>query len=65
MCAKPDSAPCQALQLAFGSAHPGSMNAVFSDGHVQSIEESIDAKVWSDYGTRASQVLYTGGAGRD
>jgi prepilin-type processing-associated H-X9-DG protein len=64
-CATPDSAKCQALQLAFGSAHPGMMNAVFGDGHVQTIEESIDAKVWSDNGTRASQVISTGGAIRD
>ncbi len=64
-CASPDSAKCQALQLAYGSNHAGSVCTVFCDGHVDSIQENIDAKVWSDYGTRASQVIYTGGAARD
>jgi len=61
MCASPDSSACQALQLAFGSRHPGIAQMLFCDGHVQSMEESIDAQAYSDYGTRASQLPYTGG----
>ena len=61
---KEDSPACQALQLSFGSEHPGIVQAVFADGHIESIEEEIDAQVWSDYGTRAGQFYSTGGAGR-
>jgi prepilin-type N-terminal cleavage/methylation domain-containing protein/prepilin-type processing-associated H-X9-DG protein len=61
-CANPDSAKCQALQLAFGSKHTSMAQMVFCDGHVQAIQDDIDPAVWSDYGTRASQVLSTDGA---
>ena len=61
ICKNPDSPECQALQLGFGSAHTGIAQMVFVDGHLEAVQEDIDPKVWSDYGTRASQVLYTGG----
>ena len=61
-CTRPDSPECQALQLSFGSAHPGSVQMVFVDGHLESVGEDIDPLVWSDYGTRASQWIDTGGA---
>ncbi|MCC6492911.1 MAG: DUF1559 domain-containing protein [Pirellulales bacterium] len=59
-CASADSSTCQQLQLAFGSAHPGMCHMTFSDGHVDAIQEDVDLKVWSDYGSRASQILDTG-----
>jgi prepilin-type N-terminal cleavage/methylation domain-containing protein/prepilin-type processing-associated H-X9-DG protein len=59
-CASAESAKCQALQVGYGSEHPGSTHMAFADGHVDSINEDIDAKAWSDYGTRASQILDTG-----
>jgi prepilin-type N-terminal cleavage/methylation domain-containing protein len=62
VCANPDSPNCQALQLSFGSAHTGITQMLFCDGHIEAVEEGIDSKVWSDYGTRAGQVLATGGA---
>jgi hypothetical protein len=50
------------LQLSFGSAHPGITQMVFCDGHLEAVQQDIDSKVWSDYGTRASQVLTSSGA---
>ena len=38
---------------AFGSAHPGTWNAVMADGSVQSLSYSIDPAVFSAIGTRA------------
>jgi prepilin-type N-terminal cleavage/methylation domain-containing protein/prepilin-type processing-associated H-X9-DG protein len=58
-CASPQSPECQALQLSFGSAHSGFVQMAFVDGHVESVADDIDLKVWSDYGTRASQTLQT------
>ncbi|MBL9163745.1 MAG: DUF1559 domain-containing protein [Planctomycetaceae bacterium] len=63
-CASPDSTQCQSLQLGFGSEHPGSTHMAFADGHVESLNEDIDALTWSNYGTRASQVLDTGAVRR-
>ena len=63
-CSNPESAKCQALQLGFSSEHPGSAHMAFADGHVESINEDIDAVTWSNYGTRASQVLDTGAVRR-
>jgi prepilin-type processing-associated H-X9-DG protein len=60
-CVNADSPECQKLQLSFGSKHPGSVQMVFCDGHIEVVQEDIDAAVWSDYGTRASQTLWTGG----
>lgn len=51
----PGSPECQALQLSFGSAHSNVAMMTFVDGHVEAISDDIDPKVWSDYGTRASQ----------
>jgi len=59
-CSPADSTKCQSLQLAFGSEHPGIVQMVFCDGHVEQIQEDIDALTWSNYGTRASQVLDKG-----
>jgi prepilin-type N-terminal cleavage/methylation domain-containing protein/prepilin-type processing-associated H-X9-DG protein len=59
ICARANSAECQALQLSFGSAHPGVVQMVYVDGHVDSISADIDKQVWSDMGTRASQVMKT------
>ncbi|RIK88930.1 MAG: hypothetical protein DCC67_00145 [Planctomycetota bacterium] len=56
VCTVAASADCQKLQLAFGSAHPGGMNMVLCDGSVQFTSEDVDAPVWRDLGTRASQV---------
>ncbi len=47
---------CQKLQLAFGSAHPGSVNTLRCDGSVETVSEAIDALVWRDLGTRAGQL---------
>ena len=47
---------CMALQLSFSSAHTGGVNIALCDGTVKFIEETISLKVWSDYGTRASQT---------
>jgi len=38
---------------AFGSAHPGTWNAVMADGSVQSLSYSIDPTVYAAIGTRA------------
>ena len=59
--ANPESPGCQALQLSFGSKHPGVAQMVFCDGHVEAVQEDIDKLVWSDHGTRASQTLYNEG----
>jgi hypothetical protein len=52
-----ESPECQALQLSFGSKHPGITLMVFCDAHVETVAEDIEKPIWSDYGTRASQVL--------
>jgi prepilin-type N-terminal cleavage/methylation domain-containing protein/prepilin-type processing-associated H-X9-DG protein len=62
LCRSAESPACQALQLSFGSTHPGIVQMVYVDGHVEQVEESIDPKVWSDQGSRASQIYTTGGA---
>jgi prepilin-type processing-associated H-X9-DG protein len=61
---KEDSAACQALQISFGSKHSGVVQGVFADGHVEAIQDDIDAQIWSDMGSRAGQIFTTGGAGR-
>jgi prepilin-type N-terminal cleavage/methylation domain-containing protein/prepilin-type processing-associated H-X9-DG protein len=62
-CESSTDSRCQALQLAFGSEHPQSANMGFCDGHVENIADDVDKKVWSNYGTRASQTLAGGGDG--
>ena len=66
-CLAPESAECQAIQLAFGSNHTGVTNMLFVDGHIESISEDVDPLVWSNYGTRASQTVASNndGGGRD
>jgi prepilin-type processing-associated H-X9-DG protein len=39
------------IELGFASRHAGLVQAVFADGHVQTIGESISANVWSAMGT--------------
>jgi prepilin-type N-terminal cleavage/methylation domain-containing protein/prepilin-type processing-associated H-X9-DG protein len=63
-CSNADSAKCQAIQLAFGSDHTSIAQMVFCDGHVEQIQEDIDALTWSNYGSRASQILDTGAVRR-
>ena len=48
----PGSAECQALQLSFGSEHPGVVQVVLCDGSVQTINEGIDLLAWRAWGTR-------------
>ncbi len=40
------------IELGFGSRHPSLVQAVFVDGRIQVISESISATVWSAIGTR-------------
>ncbi len=63
-CSNPDSNNCQSLQLGFGSRHPSSVQMVFCDGHVATINDDVEFAVWSAYGTRASQTLYNDGGPR-
>ncbi len=65
ICRSPSAAACQALQLSFGSSHPGIVQMAYVDGHVEAVQESMDAQAWSDVGTRASQTFTTGGVIRD
>ncbi len=66
-CRSPESAECQALQLAFGSQHRGITNMLFVDGHIDPVSEDIEFAVWSGYGTRSGQTLANnnGGGTRD
>jgi len=56
VCQQPGSAGCQAFQISFGSEHPGVVLGAYADGHVTSIQQDIDPQVWSDMGTKASEV---------
>lgn len=62
-CLVSGSKACQMLQLSFGSEHPGVVQMVFCDGHVETLSEDTDPQVWSDFGTRASQTLGLEGGG--
>jgi prepilin-type N-terminal cleavage/methylation domain-containing protein len=55
-CRNTRSVDCQKVQLAFSSDHPGGTQGVMCDGSVQFFPDDVDAAVWQDYGTRASQV---------
>jgi prepilin-type N-terminal cleavage/methylation domain-containing protein/prepilin-type processing-associated H-X9-DG protein len=59
-CANPGSPDCQKPQLSFGSKHPGVVQMVYCDGHVEAVQEDIDFTVWNDGGTRSGQVATTG-----
>lgn len=59
LCANPISPECQKHQLSFGSAHPGGTMIVLADNSTQFIADDIDPLVWSDMGTRASQMELT------
>ena len=39
-------------ELSFGSRHIAGVNVGFVDGHIQFVSESIDASIWSGFGTR-------------
>jgi prepilin-type N-terminal cleavage/methylation domain-containing protein/prepilin-type processing-associated H-X9-DG protein len=41
------------IELGFSSRHTGLIQAVFADGHVQTISDSIETRAWSSMGTRA------------
>ena len=41
------------------SNHPGGVNALFADGHVQFIKDGIQMRVWMGLGTRASGEVVT------
>jgi prepilin-type N-terminal cleavage/methylation domain-containing protein len=47
------NADCQEVQISFSSNHRGVVNVVMVDGSVHSVPDDIDAKVWSDMGTRS------------
>lgn len=47
----PDS-PMNDKELSFGSAHPQGANIGFADGHVEFINQNIDANAWSAMGSR-------------
>ncbi|QDU89529.1 hypothetical protein Pla175_29210 [Pirellulimonas nuda] len=64
VCRSADSVTCQALQLSLGSEHAGIVQVLYVDGHVEAIDENIDAAPWSDLGTRAGQSFNNGGADR-
>lgn len=56
----PEEAPSDYFHVnlrmsAFGSAHPGGANFVFSDGHVEFLSESINMAVFRAMGTRAGR----------
>jgi len=55
-CSAAASKECQALQLSFGSSHPGGTNVLRCDGSIEFISEDIDENAWRDFGTRDSQV---------
>jgi prepilin-type N-terminal cleavage/methylation domain-containing protein len=59
LCATPLSPECQKHQLGFGSAHPGGAMVVMCDNSTQLITDDIDPQIWSDMGTRASQLELT------
>ena len=40
----------------FSSRHPGGAQVAFADGHVQFVSESVDRKLFSQMGTRATEV---------
>jgi prepilin-type N-terminal cleavage/methylation domain-containing protein len=47
---------CQMFQLSFGSPHSGITQVVRCDGSVGTVDESVDAVVWRDLGTRDGQL---------
>ncbi len=47
------------IELGFSSRHSSTIQAVFADGRVQVISESIAASVWSALGTRARGEITT------
>jgi prepilin-type N-terminal cleavage/methylation domain-containing protein/prepilin-type processing-associated H-X9-DG protein len=46
--------PANDKELSFGSNHHGGVNISFADGHLQFINQNIDALVWSALGSRAN-----------
>ena len=56
------NADCQRLQISFGSDHPGIVQMVFVDGHVEAFSDNVDRQAWSDIGTKAGEVLEVRGS---
>lgn len=46
-------------ELSFGSAHPQGVNIGFADGHINFINDSIDAIIWSAIGSRQGGEVVT------
>jgi prepilin-type processing-associated H-X9-DG protein len=45
-------------ELLFGGAHPGIVNFVFCDGHVEAISRSVDDRILDCVATRAGEEIY-------
>ncbi len=58
-CVTATSPACQALQLSFSSEHPGTVQFVYGDGHVETLSDSVEPEILRDIGTRAGQVSVT------
>jgi prepilin-type processing-associated H-X9-DG protein len=52
MCSSSAGSNEPANYAAARSAHIGTVNTVFADGHTQTISDSIDRRVWKSYATR-------------
>jgi prepilin-type N-terminal cleavage/methylation domain-containing protein len=47
------------IELGYSSRHPGIIQSVFADGHIQVISDSIDVKTWSAAGTRSGGEVFS------
>ena len=45
------------VEISFGSRHPNGLQCAFADGHVSFLSETINMRVWSAMGTRATGDL--------
>lgn len=52
-----DEVPFDEKELSFGSRHTQGVNMGFADGHVQFINESIEATIWSAIGSRSGREV--------
>jgi prepilin-type processing-associated H-X9-DG protein len=50
------------MSLCASSYHPGGVNALFGDGGVRFVQNSVDAGVWRGLGTIAGGETYSGGS---
>ena len=53
--------PFTAGSMTASSLHPGGVNTLFADGHVQFVKESINVKVWRALGTRNGGEVVSAG----